>query len=151
MNELLSDEIQSHLVASPNRLSRELDRNSRKAMSETDFLSSHTHSYVHIAPSRKKILHKYNYKVTNSTVSVRRRPAYVKTPQQFRVSHSYTAQVFSLTVTLYESLIGISDHTPRYTYRCLISQANICGFSALHSRTRLTTSGVVTFGLLPPI
>lgn len=39
----------------------------------------------------------------------------------------------------------------RKPYRCLISQANICGFSALHSRTLLTTSGVVTFGLLPPI
>ena len=28
-------------------------------------------------------------------------------------------------------------------YRCRISQANICGFSALHSRTRYTTSDEV--------
>ena len=38
-----------------------------------------------------------------------------------------------------------------HTHLCRISQANICGFSALYSRTLLTTSGVVTFGLLPPI
>lgn len=37
------------------------------------------------------------------------------------------------------------------TYFCRISQANICGFSALYWRTMDTTSGVVTLGLLPPI
>ena len=37
------------------------------------------------------------------------------------------------------------------TNLCRISHANICGFSALNRRTLLTTSGVVTFGLLPPI
>jgi len=37
------------------------------------------------------------------------------------------------------------------TDRCRISHANICGLSALHRRTRLTTSIVVTLGLLPPM
>ena len=67
------------------------------------------------------------------------------------LSYLHTSFTVSFSPLPYLQFLISLHLSPYLPYLCLISQANILGLWFLQSCTMFFTSGVVTFGLLPPM